>query len=176
MHICSITRWHRIQACTSRVPILSPVHPASASAHENLFPACRCGYTGQYKGLQALSDKYAAQGLVVLGLPSNDFAGQEPGSDTQIKNFCESGFQVDFPLFAKTGVSAANANPLHAALTRATGERPAWNFHKYLIDRSGTRALSFPSRVEPQSKQMVQAIESLLKATTAAATLSRAEK
>ncbi|OYW38363.1 MAG: hypothetical protein B7Z35_07445 [Hydrogenophilales bacterium 12-61-10] len=138
--------------------------------------ASQCGYTGQYKGLQALSDKYAAQGLVVLGLPSNDFAGQEPGSDTQIKNFCESGFQVDFPLFAKTGVSASNANPLHAALARATGERPAWNFHKYLIDRNGTRALSFPSRVEPQSKQMVQAIESLLKAKAAAVTLSRAEK
>ena len=138
--------------------------------------ASQCGYTGQYEGLQALSDRYGPQGLVVLGLPANDFAGQEPGSDAQIKNFCESRFQVDFQLFAKTGVTAANANPLHEALARATGERPAWNFHKYLIDRSGTRALSFPSRVEPQSKEMVQAIESLLEAKPAQARLPQGGK
>lgn len=126
--------------------------------------ASQCGYTGQYKGLQALSDQYGPQGLVVLGMPANDFGGQEPGSNTTIKNFCEVGYQVDFALFAKSGVTAANANPLHEALARATGERPRWNFHKYLIDRSGTRALSFASQVDPQSKAMVQAIESLLRA------------
>lgn len=138
--------------------------------------ASQCGYTGQYKGLQALSDQYGPQGLVVLGLPANDFGGQEPGGNATIKNFCETGYRVDFPLFAKTGVTAANANPLHAALARATGERPRWNFHKYLIDRSGTRALSFASQVEPQSKEMVQAIESLLKAKPAQAQRSQAEK
>lgn len=138
--------------------------------------ASQCGYTGQYKGLQALSDKYGPQGLVVLGLPANDFGGQEPGSNATIKNFCEVGYQVDFELFAKTGVTAANANPLHEALARATGERPRWNFHKYLIDRSGTRALSFASQVEPQSKEMMQAIESLLKAKSVKPTLTRAEK
>jgi glutathione peroxidase len=138
--------------------------------------ASQCGYTGQYKGLQALSDKYGPQGLIVLGLPANDFGGQEPGSNAKIKNFCEVGYQVDFPLFAKTGVTAANANPLHEALARATGERPRWNFHKYLIDRSGTRALSFASQVEPQSKEMVQAIESLLKAKPGQAQLPQAEK
>jgi len=138
--------------------------------------ASQCGYTGQYKGLQALSDQYGPQGLVVLGLPANDFGGQEPGSNAKIKNFCEVGYQVDFPLFAKTGVTAANANPLHEALARATGERPRWNFHKYLIDRSGTRALSFASQVEPQSKEMVQAIESLLKAKPAPAQISQREK
>ncbi len=138
--------------------------------------ASQCGYTGQYQGLQALSDRYGPRGLVVLGLPANDFAGQEPGSDAQIKNFCETAFQVDFQLFAKTGVTAANANPLHEALARATGERPAWNFHKYLIDRSGTRALSFPSRVEPQSKEMVQAIESLLAAKPARARLPQGDR
>lgn len=125
--------------------------------------ASQCGYTGQYKGLQALSDKYGPQGLVVLGFPANDFGGQEPGSNARIKNFCEVGYHVDFPLFAKTGVTKANANPLFEALARATGERPSWNFHKYLIDRSGTHALAFASQVEPQSRDMVQAIESLLK-------------
>lgn len=135
--------------------------------------ASQCGYTGQYKGLQALSDQYGPRGLVILGLPANDFGGQEPGSNATIKNFCEVGYQVDFPLFAKTGVTTANANPLHEALANATGERPRWNFHKYLIDRSGTRALSFASHVEPQSKQMVHAIESLLKAKPGAAKLTQ---
>jgi len=125
--------------------------------------ASQCGYTGQYKGLQALHEKYGKQGLVVLGFPANDFGGQEPGSNTTIKDFCETNYQVDFPLFSKVGVKAANANPLHEGLAKATGERPSWNFHKYLIDRSGTRALSFASRVEPESKEMLQAIESLLK-------------
>jgi glutathione peroxidase len=126
--------------------------------------ASQCGYTGQYKGLQALHEKYGKQGLVVLGFPANDFGGQEPGSNTTIKDFCETQYQVDFPLFSKVGVKAANANPLHEGLARATGERPSWNFHKYLIDRSGTRVLSFASRVDPESKDMVQAIEMMLKA------------
>jgi len=126
--------------------------------------ASQCGYTAQYKGLQALYDKYGPQGFVVLGFPANDFGGQESGSNAKIKDFCEANYDVDFPLFAKVGVSAANANPFHEALAKATGERPHWNFHKYLIDRSGMRALSFPSQVDPESKEMVQAIESLLKA------------
>ena len=127
--------------------------------------ASQCGYTGQYKGLQALHEKYGRQGLVVLGFPANDFGGQEPGSNPTIKDFCESHYQVDFPLFSKVGVTAANANPLHEALAKATGERPRWNFHKYLIDRSGTHALSFASRVDPESKEIVRAIESLLEAS-----------
>ena len=126
--------------------------------------ASQCGYTSQYKGLQALYDKYGPQGFVVLGFPANDFGGQEPGGDAKIKDFCESNYQVDFPLFSKVGVSAANANPLHEGLAKATGERPRWNFHKYLIDRTGMRALSFQSQVDPESKEMVQAIESMLKA------------
>ena len=135
--------------------------------------ASQCGYTGQYKGLQALSDQYGPRGLVVLGLSANDFGGQEPGSNATIKSFCEVGYQVNFPLFAKTGVTAANANPLHEALAKTTGERPRWNFHKYLINRSGTRVLSFASHVDPQSKDMVQAIESLLKAKPGAAKLAQ---
>jgi glutathione peroxidase len=126
--------------------------------------ASQCGYTGQYKGLQALYKKYGPQGFVVLGFPANDFGGQEPGSNAVIKDFCESTYQVDFPLFSKVGVVAANANPLHEGLAKATGERPRWNFHKYLIDRSGMRALSFPSQVDPESKELVQAIEAMLMA------------
>ncbi len=124
--------------------------------------ASQCAYTGQYKGVQALYERYRKQGLVVLGFPANDFAGQEPGSEAVIKNFCEVNYQVDFPLFSKVGVTAANANPLHESLARATGERPRWNFHKYLIDRSGTRALSFASHVDPESRHMVQAVETML--------------
>lgn len=129
--------------------------------------ASRCGYTGQYKGLQALYAKYRAQGFVVLGFPANDFANQEPGSNAQIRDFCETNYSVDFPLFSKVGVLASNANPLHEALARATGERPRWNFHKYLIDRDGRQVLSFASAVEPESKAVVQAIESMLKAPVA---------
>lgn len=138
--------------------------------------ASQCAYTGQYKGLQVLSDKYGPQGLVVLGFPANDFGGQEPGSNARIKNFCEVGYQVDFPLFAKSGVTQANANPLHEALAKATGERPRWNFHKYLIDRSGTRALSFASQVDPESKEMLRAVESLLKARPVTAQRAEAGK
>lgn len=138
--------------------------------------ASQCGYTGQYKGLQALYDKYAKQGFVVLGFPANDFAGQEPGSNARIKDFCELNYQVNFPMFSKVGVTAANANPLHEALAQSTGERPRWNFHKYLIDRSGTRALSFANHVEPESKAIMQSIETLLKAKPAPQHLTWSEK
>lgn len=138
--------------------------------------ASACGYTGQYKGLQALYEKYGPQGLVVLGFPANDFGGQEPGSNAAIKDFCEVNYDVDFPLFAKVGVTAANANPLHEGLAGATGERPRWNFHKYLIDRSGTRAQSFASQVDPLSADMVQAIESMLKARPGKLKLTRTDR
>jgi glutathione peroxidase len=124
--------------------------------------ASNCGYTGQYKGLQSLYERYGKKGLVVLGFPANDFGGQEPGGNAVIKDFCETHYQVDFPMFSKVGVVARNANPFHEDLARATGERPAWNFHKYLIDRSGTRVMSFASRVDPESGELVQAIESML--------------
>ena len=125
--------------------------------------ASSCGYTPQYRGLQALHQKYAAQGLVVLGFPANDFFGQEPGSNAEIKDFCETQYQVDFPLFSKISVKPGRAQPLHEALFQATGTRPSWNFHKYLIDRTGKQALSFGTRVEPESRDMVQAIERLLR-------------
>lgn len=126
--------------------------------------ASKCGFTSQYKGLQSLYEKYRKNGLVVLGFPANDFGGQEPGSNAAIKNFCETRFDVSFPMFSKVGVTAANANPFHESLAVATGVRPAWNFHKYLIDRTGNRVLSFPSQVEPESAAIVGAIETMLQA------------
>lgn len=124
--------------------------------------ASECGFTPQYKGLQAMYEKYRAQGLVVLGFPANDFFGQESGSDAEIKQFCETQYAVDFPLFSKVSVKKGRAQPLHEALYKATGERPGWNFHKYLISRDGKTAQSFGTRIEPDSPKFQQAIQKLL--------------
>ncbi len=124
--------------------------------------ASQCGYTPQYKELEALHRRYKDKGLVVLGFPSNDFGGQEPGSNKDIASFCLVNYGVSFPMFAKTGVSARNANPFHAALAAKTGKRPQWNFHKYLIDRSGEQVVSFESAIEPSDRRMVSEIERML--------------
>ncbi|MGB5081194.1 MAG: glutathione peroxidase [Burkholderiales bacterium] len=126
--------------------------------------ASHCGYTPQYEGLEALYRRFREKGLVVLGFPANDFGRQEPGSNKEIATFCEVNYGVSFPMFAKTGVSANNANPFYASLAAKTGERPAWNFHKYLIDRSGEKVLSFDSRVAPEDAPLVGAIERMLAA------------
>jgi len=127
--------------------------------------ASQCGYTPQYQGLEALYRRYRDKGLVVLGFPANDFGGQEPGSNGDIAKFCEVNYGVSFPMFAKSGVSAGNANPFYASLAKKTGERPQWNFHKYLIDRSGERVLSFGSAVEPADRKLVGEIERMLAAS-----------
>jgi glutathione peroxidase len=124
--------------------------------------ASECGYTPQYEGLEALYRKYRERGLVVLGFPSNEFGGQEPGSNKEISSFCVNQYAIDFPMFAKTEVKGAKASPLFADLARATGKAPGWNFHKYLVDRSGKQVLSFDTRVEPQDAKLVAAIEKLL--------------
>lgn len=124
--------------------------------------ASYCGYTPQYQGLEALYQKYRGRGLVVLGFPSNDFGAQEPGSNAQIADFCSLTYGVKFPMFAKSSVSGEAANPLHAMLARLTGQPPRWNFHKYLIDRSGTRVQPFASHVAPNSRELVAAVERLL--------------
>lgn len=129
--------------------------------------ASQCGYTSQYKGLEAVYQKYKKQGLVVLGFPSNDFGGQEPGSNKEIKNFCEFKFKVTFPMFAKVNVTSTPLSPVYQFLTKSnpnaqTRKTPNWNFNKYLIDKRGRVANHFPSSVEPESKQLTQAIESLL--------------
>jgi glutathione peroxidase len=121
-----------------------------------------CGYTPQYQGLQAVQDKYKDQGLVVLGFPANDFGQQEPGSNAEVADFCERTYKVKFPMSEKTSVVAGQANPLHEQLFKATGERPKWNFHKYLIGRDGKTVQSFSSKVAPDSPALTGAIEQLL--------------
>jgi glutathione peroxidase len=121
-----------------------------------------CGYTGQYEGLEHLYDKYKARGLVVVGFPSNDFGNQEPGSNKEIADFCRLTYGVRFPMFARSTVVGRSANPLYRQLGDLTGERPRWNFHKYLIDRSGNTVKSFPSEVSPDNALLVATIERLL--------------
>ena len=121
--------------------------------------ASYCGFTNQYEGLEALYAKYRAQGLVVLGFPSNDFGKQEPGSSQQIADLCFNTYGVKFPMFSKTVVAGAQRNALYESLAKATGQTPQWNFHKYLIDRSGKTVSSFKSEVNPSDKNLVAAIE-----------------
>jgi glutathione peroxidase len=124
--------------------------------------ASYCGYTPQYKGLQALNEKYKARGLVILGFPSNDFGAQEPGSNQEIADFCDRTYAVRFPMFAKTSVKEPGGSQVFDALAKATGERPKWNFHKYLIGRDGATVASFASKVEPESAEFTAKVEELL--------------
>jgi len=124
--------------------------------------ASYCGYTSQYEGLEALYAKYGSKGLVVLGFPSNDFGKQEPGSSKEIADFCFNTYGVKFPMFAKSVVSGSAPNPLFANLIKITGKAPAWNFHKYLIDRNGKVIDNFASKVTPGDKQLVGAVEKAL--------------
>lgn len=129
--------------------------------------ASQCGYTPQYQSLEALYERYRSRGLVVLGFPANDFGGQEPGSNAAIADFCENQFAVRFPMFAKSSVlakSGARVNPLFAALAARTGEVPQWNFHKYVIGRSGDVVLSRVSALDPQDPVFLRDIERLLDA------------
>ena len=128
--------------------------------------ASYCGFTGQYKGLEALHAEYGPRGLVVLGFPSNDFGKQEPGSAKEIADFCENTFGVKFPMFAKSSVAPGagrTVNPLFVALARKSGSAPKWNFHKYLVSRDGTQVLSFASAVEPKDPAFLKELEKLLK-------------
>lgn len=124
--------------------------------------ASKCGFTPQYDGLEKLYARYRERGLVVLGFPSNDFANQEPGSEKEIQKFCRLTHGVKFPLFTKTRVRKHNADPLYQRLGQAAGEYPAWNFHKYLIDRDGKLVGSYSSFTKPDSKKLIARIESLL--------------
>jgi glutathione peroxidase len=128
--------------------------------------ASECGYTPQYAGLEALYRRYREKGLIVLGFPANDFGGQEPGSNREIARFCEINYGVSFPMFAKSQVRSDKANPFFAALGAKTGERPQWNFHKYLIDRSGREVMSFGTRVTPDDRKLVGEIERMIAAPT----------
>ena len=122
-----------------------------------------CGFTPQYKGLEALDSKYRSRGLVVLGFPSNDFS-QESGSNKEIADFCESTFGVKFPMFAKSSVRGPNANPLFKQLALASGTTPKWNFYKYLIGRDGKVVQAWSSMTAPDEAAFVKVIESQLAA------------
>lgn len=129
--------------------------------------ASQCGYTPQYKSLEALYQRYREAGLVVLGFPSNDFGRQEPGRNTDIADFCENQFAVRFPMFAKSNVSArssSDVNPLYAALAARTGQVPKWNFHKYVLSRRGDVVLSRESELDPLDPVFIKDIEKLLNA------------
>ena len=121
--------------------------------------ASKCGFTPQYEALEGLQTKYAARGFSVLGFPSNDFKGQEPGSEAQIQEFCTLTYGVKFPMFQKVQVTGAEATPLYQRLTAATGVAPGWNFHKYLLSRDGRVVAQFPSKIKPDDPALVAAIE-----------------
>jgi glutathione peroxidase len=127
--------------------------------------ASRCGFTPQYKELETLYDKYKEQGLVVIGVPSNDFGSQEPGSAEEIRNFCDVHYGVTFPMTSKQAVSGGSAHPFYLWAYEVLGfiGAPRWNFHKYLIDRNGRLIDYFGSATTPDSDKLSKAIEALLK-------------
>lgn len=126
--------------------------------------ASACGLTPQYKGLQALWEAERENGLVVLGVPSNDFGAQEPGSEAQVQEFCEVRYGVTFPLTSKNPVIGGEAHPLYKWLAEETGEAgtPKWNFHKYLIGKDGAVKAVFGSRTEPEAPEVKKAIADAL--------------
>jgi glutathione peroxidase len=124
--------------------------------------ASECGYTPQYEGLEVLYRRYRDKGFAILGFPANDFGAQEPGSNKEIAQFCQVNYGITFPMFAKTSVVGANANPLFRELAAKTGKPPRWNFHKYLIDRAGQPVAAYESAVEPEDTRVTAEIERLL--------------
>ena len=126
--------------------------------------ASYCGFTSQYEGLEKVYAQYQAQGLVVLGFPSNDFGQQEPGNSKQIADFCFNTYGVKFPMFGKTSITGSAANPLFKELAQQSGSTPRWNFHKYLVDRQGKVVGAFNSDTTPEDPRLIAAIQKALKA------------
>ncbi len=124
--------------------------------------ASKCGNTPQYEGLEGLYEEYGKDGLVVLGFPSNDFMGQEPGTEEEIQEFCRMTYGVKFPMFEKITVREENAHPFYRALAQEAGTYPQWNFHKYLIGRDGRLITEFSPRTKPYDEKVVAALESAL--------------
>ena len=123
--------------------------------------ASRCGFTYQYESLQALYEKYAEDDFVILGFPSRDFMFQEYSDESKVKEFCSTEYGVTFPMFATSSVKGRKANSFFKALTEESGVRPGWNFHKYLVSKSG-RVASFDTKVEPDSEILAKEISKLL--------------
>lgn len=128
--------------------------------------ASRCGFTPQYKGLEALYQKYKDRGLVVLGFPANNFGQQEPGNNKEIKEFCALNFQVTFPMFEKISVKGEDTHPLYQYLTEESGFNGPirWNFNKFLVDGSGKVVSRYDSKVEPLSPELTGDVEKILAA------------
>ena len=124
--------------------------------------ASQCGYTPQYEGLEKLHRKYKERGLVVIGIPANDFGAQEPGSNQDIAQFCQANFGVTFPMTEKLATPIPQ-HPFYAQLIKASGQAPQWNFHKYLIDKSGA-VKSYQSGVAPMGAELTAAVEAALAA------------
>ncbi len=124
--------------------------------------ASKCGNTPQYEGLEKLYDEYQDEGLVVLGFPSNDFFGQEPGTEEEIQEFCRLTYGVRFPMFEKVTVKEGAAHPFFAELAAASGTYPTWNFHKYLIGRDGRLIAEFSPRTQPYDDKLVSSIKGAL--------------
>jgi glutathione peroxidase len=124
--------------------------------------ASYCGYTKQYTGLEALYRKYKDQGFVIVGVPANNFGGQEPDSDEQIKTFCSRKYDVTFPLLSKVSVKGSDITPLYTYLTKTGGE-VKWNFTKFLVGKDGQVIQRFESAVTPESPELVKAVEAALK-------------
>ena len=129
--------------------------------------ASQCGYTPQYSALEAIYEKYKAQGFVILGFPANNFGAQEPGTNEEIKTFCTRKYSVTFPMYAKISVKGSDQAPLYAYLTKDTGAGISgeiqWNFTKFLVDRNGNIVQRFEPAVTPDSKEVTEAIEKQLK-------------
>jgi len=126
--------------------------------------ASNCGFTKQYSELQELYDEYNDKGLVVLGVPSNQFGGQEPGSNNEIKDFCETNFNITFPMTAKIEVKGKNAHPIYLWAKEIYGNSavPKWNFHKILINKYGKIEETYSSFTKPMSKKLINKIEEIL--------------
>tara|TARA_B100000902_G_scaffold298123_1_gene285341 strand:+ start:977 stop:1477 length:501 start_codon:yes stop_codon:yes gene_type:complete len=126
--------------------------------------ASNCGFTNQYSDLQELYDKYKDKGLIVIGIPSNQFGGQEPGSNDEIKDFCETNFNITFPITSKYDVKGNNAHPIYIWAKNNYGNSavPKWNFHKILINKEGKIADTFSSFIKPTSKSLIKKIEEIL--------------
>jgi glutathione peroxidase len=123
--------------------------------------ASKCGYTPQYAGLQALHDRYKDKGLVVIGVPANNFGGQEPGTDDEIKTFCTRNYNVTFPMMSKVSVKGGDMNPLYGYLQQTAGE-VKWNFTKFLVDKDGKIVKKFDSSVKPDAAELTSAIDQAL--------------